>query len=409
MRQTTNWPGVLFGVWLGVFAAFQQFKVPATLPLLLERYGYGHTLAGGFMSVYALAGLVLALKLGSLMQRHGGRRYIAGALVLFAAGSLATVAAPQSGLVVLAGRALEGVGFIILALACSALANLNASPRHLPVVAALVAAWIPVGQLLANAVAPVFVAAGQWKPVWWIGLALTLLTALWTLRLSRPASGIDLDLQVGTGASAGRGGVTDQSSTAEERRGLRIATVTFMLWSTQMFAFLTWTPQFLVDEYALSPAGAVLVYSLPVLLIFVGNLAGGAVLRSGVPLARLLTAVLLVQSVVWFYVPFATAGATGAVAMVAFGLAAGMTPTCLFAAPATILGTSRAGSRAFGLLHMGRSLGVLIGPLLMAQAFLWLGSWSATAPIFGSLGLLTAAMSAWLGVELNRMREPVRA
>lgn len=408
MRQTTNWPGVLFGVWLGIFAAFQQFKVPATLPLLLERYDYGHTLAGGFMSVYALAGLVLALKLGGLMQRYGGTRFIAGALLLFATGLLATLAWPESGLLVLAGRALEGIGFIILALACSALANLNASARHLPVVAALVAAWIPLGQLLANAIVPAFVAAEVWEPVWWIGLGFTAVTALWTLRLSRASSGVDLSLAVEP-VDGGEGTMGATVTSTLERNGLRLTTIAFTLWSTQMFAFLTWTPQFLVDEYAFAPAAAILVYSLPVFLIFIGNLAGGVVLRSGVPLARLLTIVLLVQSAVWLYIPYASAGPLGAAAMLAFGLAAGMTPTCLYAAPATILGTSRAGSGAFGLLHMGRSLGVLTGPLLMAQAFVWLGSWSATAPIFGVIGLLTAAISAWLGVELKRMGPPLRA
>ena len=255
MRQTTNWPGVLFGVWLGIFAAFQQFKVPATLPLLLDRYDYGHTLAGGFMSVYALAGLILALKLGGLMQRYGGTRFIAGALLLFATGLLATLAWPESGLLVLAGRALEGIGFIILALACSALANLNASARHLPVVAALVAAWIPLGQLLANAIAPAFVAAEVWEPVWWIGLGFTAVTALWTLRLSRAASGVDLSLAVEP-VDGGEGTMGATVTSTLERNGLRLTTIAFTLWSTQMFAFLTWTPQFLVDEYAFAPAAA---------------------------------------------------------------------------------------------------------------------------------------------------------
>lgn len=54
--RPTNWTGVLFGLAIAVVAAFQQFKLPPALPLMIDRYGYDRVLAGGFMSVFALAG-----------------------------------------------------------------------------------------------------------------------------------------------------------------------------------------------------------------------------------------------------------------------------------------------------------------------------------------------------------------
>jgi hypothetical protein len=67
-------PGlVALGVSLAVLAAFQQFKLPVVLPVLLDLYRYDRVLAGGFMSVYALAGLLLSVVLGRLVARRGAR------------------------------------------------------------------------------------------------------------------------------------------------------------------------------------------------------------------------------------------------------------------------------------------------------------------------------------------------
>ena len=43
---------VAFGLCLAFLAAFQMFKLPPVLPVLLETYRYDRTLAGGFMSVW---------------------------------------------------------------------------------------------------------------------------------------------------------------------------------------------------------------------------------------------------------------------------------------------------------------------------------------------------------------------
>src|SRR5690606_34802796 len=109
--RPTNWTGVLFGLAIAVVAAFQQFKLPPVLPLMIDRYGYDRVLAGGFMSVFAVAGLALSWNLGRRMQRDGALPYLLGALGLTLAGTVLTLLGPQSGLLVLAARTLEGIGF----------------------------------------------------------------------------------------------------------------------------------------------------------------------------------------------------------------------------------------------------------------------------------------------------------
>jgi hypothetical protein len=63
-----NWTGVAFGLALLVLAAYQQLKLPPGLPILLEQYDYGRALAGGFMSIYAVCGLALSVRLGALTR-----------------------------------------------------------------------------------------------------------------------------------------------------------------------------------------------------------------------------------------------------------------------------------------------------------------------------------------------------
>ncbi len=394
-RSDTDWTGLIFGVWIGILAAYHQFKIPAVMPLLLERYQYDRALAGGFMSIYALAGLLFSLQIGRSMQRRGSGGWLAGALLLFVAGSLAMLLRPQDGMLVLIGRGLEGLGFIVLAILCSLYANLSTGARHLALAAALVATWIPAGQLLASVTAPPFLAYDLWQPLWWLGIALTAATALWAVRLGRSRPAL-----FGPGPRAGASAEMAAPSRSE-RRAVLLASATFMLWSTEMFAFLTWMPQFLVDEHRLEAAYAVLLYVVPILVLLAGNMAGAAILRRGAPLPTLLALVLLGQTLFWAWVPFAGDGAMALIVLLVFAFIAGITPTCLFGAPAAILGSARAGGSAFGLLHMGRSLGVLAGPVLMAQSFKLLGSWSATAPIFAVISLAATGTAAMLMLELR--------
>ena len=94
---------------------------------------------------------------------------------------------------------------------------------------------------------------------------------------------------------------------------------------------------------------------------------------------------------------------TGIALLVAYGIGAGICPTCLFAMPSAILGQARAAASAFGVIMTGRNIGVLIGPILIAQIFKLAGDWNEAAPVFAGLTLIAVALGLVLSGTLARV------
>lgn len=395
--SATNWTGVSYGIVLGFVAAYFQFKVPPVLPVLLDDYSYDKFVAGGFMSIFAVAGMAISVRVGQAIRNHGAARYLAGAFSLMIAGSLLGLAAPESGSLMLFARAIEGLGAAVLAVCMPAFANMNAGPRHLPVIIAFQATWIPVGQLSANLIAQPAVATGQWQPVWWAGIIATIAVAAWTFAIVRRGR-VDLGGRSDHSGSAAKVG----DPTRHERRALLFAAVLFFLWQAQFMAYFTWLPVYLVDVRGLTADSAVLINQIPVVVLLVFALATGLVLRAGIGAIPLLLTALLLQAAAWLLVPVADSVVIGTISLVAWGIAAGITPTCLWALPAVLLGAHRADTNAFAVVLTGRYLGILAGPLIAVAVFRFTNDWLAVAYTFGAITVLCAAVAFHLGSLVKR-------
>lgn len=393
----TNWTGVSYGIVLGFVAAYFQFKVPPVLPVLLDDYSYDKFIAGGFMSVFAVAGMAISVRVGRAIRNHGAGRYLAGAFSLMIAGSLLGLAAPESGNLMLVSRAIEGLGAAVLALCMPAFANMNAGPRHLPLIIAFQATWIPVGQVSANVIAQPAVAAGQWQPVWWAGIIATLAVAAWTFAIVR-RGGVDMGGHSNPSGSA----ATVSDTTRPERRALLFAAVLFFLWQAQFMAYFTWLPVYLVDVRGLTADSAVLINQIPVVVLLVFALATGFVLRAGIGVIPLLLTALALQAASWLLIPIADSIVIGTISLVAWGIAAGITPTCLWALPSVLLGGHRADTHAFAVVLTGRYLGILAGPLIAVAVFRLTGDWLAVAYTFGAITTFCAVVAFYLGVLVKR-------
>jgi predicted MFS family arabinose efflux permease len=391
VRDSTNWSRVWFGVAIGGFAAYQQFKLPPILPDFLARYPHSPITAAGFMSVYALVGFMVSAPIGRRLDRHLGRAVI----VLFALtviGVTVALLAPQSAAAMLASRAIEGLAFAFGAIAGPTISAAAASPRDLPLVTGLLAGWIPIGQICAALLALV---VPDWRWLWVLGIAAVAPLALWGRALWRRPP---------PEHAAAQRAASRQPSRAE-RRELLLAAAIFMLWSAQYFAFMTWLTQYLTTAMALGRAASVLAYLLPVVVLLGCNVLTGWALRHGLPLIGALAVALLSQAAIWFAQPWLS-GSVGVAGLVLYGIGAGVTPTCLFQTPHAIA-RGPAGAAFFGIIMTGRNIGVFIGPILLAwligrESFALGLGWTAAARVIAGLTLIAAAITLALGRQMRR-------
>ncbi len=366
---------------------------------MLERYGYDRLVAGGLMSVYAIAGLFLSLPVGRALARRDPGRFVATALALFMIGQALALAFPASGAAMLTSRAIEGAGFTILAIAGPLIAAGAADARHLPLVVGLTATWIPAGQVLANLAALPAVARGVWTPLWWVGVALTgLLAALALARHRRKPSARDAPREAAPRTTAHP--MASATAKPTPRIVVVVAAAVFALWSGQYFAYMTWLPQYLVEAHGLGAESAALAYTLPVAIVGLLCLATGAALRAGAPFAPLFWGSIAIQAGVWFLVPAADGPVTGLVSLIVYGLTAGITPVCLFTLPWIMAGAEARAGGLLGALMTGRNLGVLLGPVLLAAAAP-AGDWSAVWPLFGALTAIAGSGAFFIGHRLR--------
>jgi len=393
----THWGGVAFGLALGVLAAFQQFKLPPTLPLLLQKFGYERTLAGGFMSVYAAAGLILSVPVGRALARRGPKGLLAAAFSSLLAGNALALAAAASGLAMLGSRLFEGVGFAVVAVVGAVITTSSAAPRHRPLAVALWATWIPAGQVSGTLLAIPAVSAGLWRPLWWASVVATLALGIWAWRLA--AARLPL-FEPPARTPPSKAERARAGSGAATRKGqLFLAASLFTLWSGQYISYVTWLPQYLVEAHGLSPGAAAWAYLLPSALVIVFNLLGGAMLQAGVGLGTLLVGSIGVQALAWFLLPVTHDPTLGLLSLVAYGASAGITPTCIFTLPGAILGPNA--SRGFGAIMAGRNLGILVGPPLLAQVVSRAGGWEPVGPLFGAACVAAALVSAFLSWRIR--------
>ncbi|MEO1191105.1 MAG: MFS transporter [Pseudomonadota bacterium] len=386
----TLWGGVAFGLALAAFAAFQQFKLPPVLPVMLEAYDYDLVVAGGFMSIYALMGLLFSLPVSRLINRQGPLPALWGALGLFLAGNLLVLVFPQSGWLVLACRALEGLGFTVMALVGPASANAAAARHHLPLVFALTAMWIPTGQFAAALVALPTQDAGLWRPVWYVSIALTVGLAFWLIQ------------RRGRGLAIGGPGKNARALTAEERRLLWVAGIAFLIFSGQFIGYMTWFPAYMVTSLGFTPAAAIYAYLVPVVLVAAFNLVSARLMNRGWTPARLLIIGFIMETACWALLPVAGEGLFGLILLIVYGAGAGLVPAGLFAMPSTIVGQGGPAMAAFGLIMTLRNLGVLAGPLLLAVLIEPDGGWGLAAPAFAVITGIALPLCLWLSRQLNR-------
>jgi MFS family permease len=388
----------------GVAAALHIGKLPPAVPALQADLGIGIVEAGFLLGLVQVAGMTLGIGLGLAADAIGLRRSMLIGLILLAGASLlggwAGVAVQDKAHVfplLLALRAVEGLGFLLAAMPGPALIRavvpLNAEKAAM----GLWGAYMPLGVALALLAGPAFIAWVGWAGWWWALSLLCAAAAVWVARAvprDRPRS-------------AAAGGWPARLRTTVSAGNPWLLALAFMVYSSQWMAVIGFLPAIYVDAGV--PAGwTAALTALAAAVNIAGNVTGGRLLQRGVAPGRLLR---------WGYAVMALGGIAAFVqigglglppalryaAVCLFSLGGGVVPATLFMLGVRLAPGPATVATTIGMMQQASSFGQFAAPPFVAWIAHHAGGWQWTWAVTLAASLAGIALAGRLARAAARM------
>jgi cyanate permease len=278
----------------------------------------------------------------------------------------------------LALRAVEGFGFLMVVLPAPGLIRRLVAPQRLSLMLGVWGTYMPLGAALGLLAGPLWIAAFGWRH-WWAALAaLSAAMALWLWRgvadvpAPQPAARAD--------------GVMQRVRLTLGARGPWLVAVSFALYSSQWLAVIGFLPVIYTAAGVGAGTTGVLT-ALAAAVNMIGNLGSGRLLQRGVRPPLLLAAGFVVMALA---ATAAFAGGAGAglppvlryAAVLLFSMVGGMIPATLFALAMRVAPGEQTVSTTVGWIQQWSAFGQFVGPpvvaWLAARAGGWHWTWLAT-------------------------------
>lgn len=389
----TRWGQVALLVAAGVVVAWQVGKAPPALPLIRQDLALSLTLGGWVLSIFSVVGVTGGMVAGAVADRLGHRRVILACLMLVAGASLLGATARGPGLL-LASRAVEGLGFIGTVVVVPAVLVQLCAPAQRRLVFGLWAAYMPAGMAIMIVLSPLFLAPLGWRGLWLInGLAVAAFALLIAAAGRWPPRNP-------WGDPKARAAATRTTSWQGLRRtatapGPLLLGFSFTAYAAIWITVFGFLPTLLTDR-GVGLTAAALLTALAVAANIGGNLAGGLALHRGWPRWRLMAVAFAVMGL-------CALGLYGAgletapryLLVFILSLVGGMIPTCCLDGAPTHAPSPALVATTNGLIVQGSHLGQIVGPPATAALVVAWGGWQI-AP-----ALLVPAAIAGLALALG--------
>ena len=400
----------------GVSAALHVGKLSPALPVLRDALKISLLEAGFLVSMVQLAGMLLGLLLGVGADSFGLRRSMLGGLLLLSAAGAAGGWA-RDATMLLALRALEGLGFLMVSLPAPGLIMRLVSPARRSTMMGLWGAYMPTGTALALLFGPWMVAHLGWPAWWWWLAAGSLGMAAWLWHSVPP----DHRAQLPAGAAVSAGSARSAGTAAWWSRlrrtvgatGPWLVALTFAVYAGQWLAVIGFLPSVFPPDVS-----AGLLAAAPLALVaavnIVGNVASGRLLQRGVAPHVLLAVgfgAMALGAVLAFAVlpvgdglPLPIAWQYAGVLL--FSLMGGMVPGTLFSMAGAVAPDASCVSTTVGWMQQWSSIGQFVGPPVVGWVAGLAGDWRWTWAVTGSCALAGMGLAVALRRELHRGRLP---
>ncbi|MBK3565943.1 CynX/NimT family MFS transporter [Streptomyces sp. MBT62] len=376
----------------GVAAGLQVWKVPPALPYLRHELSLSLVQAGTLLGVVQLAGMLGGLAVSLLAELIGERRCLSGGLVLLflgsASGGFAGSAAP-----LLASRAMEGAGFILVAVTGPGLIRRTAPPGRFTTAMGFWGAYQGISTSVGLVVGALALQVVSWR-VWWWGMAVVALAPLpWVLaRVPRDDAGGAR----GAAAALARIGRTVRAP-APWTTGL-----VFACYTLPWMAVVGFLPTVYRDG-GMTGSWPGVLSAVVGAVNAVGSIGTAALLKRGlavravvVPAFALMASTsLLAFAVDWHRVPAGTAWQF--LCVVAFSLTGGAIPATLLRLIGGLTPTGGSAPATMGLIQQLFNAGSFVGPTVAAWLATRTGGWHSTWWITCGCAVFGAVLSLGLG------------
>ena len=386
-------------VFAGVCAALHVGKLPPALPVLQDALHITLVQAGFLLSAVQVASMTLGLAAGLSADSLGLRRsMLVGLGVLSFASISGGFVADASGLLAL--RALEGLGFLLVVMPAPALIRRTVAASQLSGRMGWWGSYMPMGSALALLLGPWVIAGLNWSAWWWLLGAVAALAwgAVW---LCVP------DVQPPTPThNAASDAWPKRLALTLQSPGPWLVALTFAVYSSQWLAVVGFLPT-VYAELGLAAGTAGVLSACVALANVSGNVLSGRLLQRGWPAQRLL------------FIGFAcmTLGAIGAYAMwqgaglptslrfacvVMFSAVGGLIPGTLFSCALRLAPSEGTVSTTVGYMQQLSALGQFAGPPLVAWVAASAGGWQWTWAVTATLSLAGVVLAHCIGRALNK-------
>jgi len=365
LSGSTRWPAVWAVFAGGLICGAYIGKVPPALPAQRAELGLSLVESGFIATTFNIIGLLVGMFIGVLCDRYGHKRLgLAGLAVMCLAGLLGAGAWNFPSL--LMSRFFEGVGFILFAVAGSALMAAAADGADRAKVLGLWSAYMPAGGSLAILLAPLVLGAWGWRGLW---VTVSAVAAIGFLLVARHSP------------TPRYGGVASMRLALEslaQPASVALALL-FAFYVAQWTSVMIWLPTILVDERGTAPAVASLLTALMVLVNVPGNLGGGWLLSRGVGRGPLILAACAIMAVcdAGMLSPLLP-DALRYFLVLAFSMCAGVIPACIFTGVVVHAKTPQHVGTTNGMVMQTSQAGQFFGPIVLAWLASHFGGWGAS-------------------------------
>lgn len=384
----------------GVIAAMHVWKLPSALTDVQVDLSITLVQAGVLLGLVQLAGMLGGIPASILGERVGLRRTVVLGLILLVVGTAISALSTTSE-VMMAARALEGLGYLAVVVMAPALIRRETPTDRLTTAMGAWTGFQGMATFIAVLGGSLLLQVADWRMWYWIMAAVTAAGIPLLLKYTVP----DPQREGGVGAAFGRVWVTVRSWKPW------VAGAVFACYTIQWTAVVGFLPT-VYEEYGVSSVLGGALSAVAGGVNAVGAVLAGLLLRRGFAVRPLVITAFVVMGVTSVGVYAVNwSGLPGTfipqfVLVCVFSMIGALIPTSMYRIAVDLAPPGGSAPGVVGLMQQLQNSGNFLGPILLAwlaaQAQGWHTSWwlTATAGVIG-IALITIFSEKRLGFSLR--------